>query len=56
MYQVLDRLFFADAFSTDPKSLTTIITMVKKTIAVRFDEFAPKIFSEAQSMIKRLKN
>jgi len=55
MYSVLTDLFFADAFSDDPSSLPTIITIVKKTIAVRFSEFVPKIRFEAEEMIKRLK-
>jgi len=55
LYNVLDRLYFGDAFSDDPKSLPNIITLVKKTIAVRYEEFIPKIINEASKMIERMK-
>lgn len=55
LYDVLTELYFADAFSDDPRDLPTIINLVKKTIAVRFDEFIPKIKGEAEKMIERLR-
>lgn len=55
LYDVLDRLYFSDAFSDDPTTLPRIIKLVKKTIAVNFDQFAPKIMEEANKMIERLK-
>ncbi len=55
LYDVLDRLFFSDAFSDDPKSLPTIIKMVKSTVAIKYDEFVPKIVDEANRMISRMK-
>lgn len=55
LYEVLKHLYFGDAFSDDPNSLDLIIKMVKSTITVKFEEFAPKIMDEAQRMIDRLK-
>ena len=56
LYQLLTNLYFADAFSDDPKNLPIIIKLVKSTVAVKFDTFVPKILDEAQKMINRLKN
>lgn len=56
LYDVLTDLFFADAFSDDPSSLSTIINIVKRTISIRFDEVVPKIKEEADRMIERLKD
>lgn len=55
LYDILDRLYFADAFSDKAESLPTIIKLVKSTITVKFDEFMPKILGEARSMINRLR-
>ena len=55
LYKLLTNIYFADAFSDDPKKLPSIIKLVKSTVAVRFDTFAPKIVDEAQKMIDRLK-
>jgi cytochrome P450 len=51
LYEVLKRLFFADAFFDDPADFPASINLVKKTVAVRFDEFVPKIKDEAMKMI-----
>ena len=56
MYDVLSRLFFGEAFSDEPESLDKIIKLVKSTVAVRFDEFVPKIYEEAKITIDRMKN
>uniref|UniRef100_A0A6G6ABU9 Cytochrome P450 n=1 Tax=Borely moumouvirus TaxID=2712067 RepID=A0A6G6ABU9_9VIRU len=50
LYDVLNRLFFGLAFSDKPDSLEFIIKMVKKTITIRYDDFAPKIMDEAQRL------
>lgn len=55
LYDVLDKLYFSDAFSDDPKKLALIINLVKKTISIRYDEFSPKIMDEASRMIKRMR-
>lgn len=55
LYDVLDGLFFDTAFSDDPNSLRTNIDLIKSTVALRYEEFAPKIISEAETMIKRIK-
>lgn len=55
LYTVLDKLYFSDAFSDDPTTLPRIIKLVKSTIAVNFDQFAPKIIDEAKKMINRMK-
>ncbi|QTF49748.1 putative lanosterol 14-alpha demethylase [Acanthamoeba polyphaga mimivirus] len=52
LYDVLNRLFFGLAFSDKPDSLEFIIKMVKKTITIRYDDFAPKIMDEAQRLTK----
>ncbi|AGF85680.1 P450 oxygenase domain-containing protein [Moumouvirus goulette] len=51
LYDVLNRLFFGLAFSDKPDSLEFIIKMVKKTITIRYDDFAPKIMDEAKRLI-----
>lgn len=56
LYGILDNLYFANAFSDDANNLPTIISMVKKTISIRYDEFVPKIRMEANRMIERLKS
>ena len=56
LYKVLDRLYFSDAFSDDPANLESIITLVKTTISIKFDVFAPKIMEEANKMNERLKH
>lgn len=50
----LNRLFFGDAFAVDENFLHTIIPLVKQTIRVNFDEFTPKIQSEANKLIKKM--
>src|SRR3990167_2983316 len=55
LYSVLDGLYFSDAFSDDPSKLAQIINMLKSTVAVDFNKFAPKIMAEAQRMINRMK-
>ncbi len=47
LYEVLIRLYFADAFFDNPNEFPTSINIVRKTVAVKFDEFAPKILDEA---------
>lgn len=54
LYKVLRRLYFGKAFSEDPAFLDIIIPIVKKTIAVQYDEFSKKILDEAQRMGERL--
>lgn len=57
MYNVLEDLFLRDAFAGKQKtSFTTIITIIKKTITVRYDEFCPKIIDEATKLVNRMKN
>ena len=55
LYDVLASLYFADAFSDDPRDLSHIINLIKSTVSVRFDEFMPKIMLEAKTMLKRMK-
>jgi len=55
LYEVLDRLFFSDGFSDQKRDFPIIFTIIKKTIGTRYDEFMPKILSEAQSMIARMR-
>ncbi|BCS82705.1 cytochrome P450 family domain protein [Cotonvirus japonicus] len=50
LYDVLNRLFFGIAFSDKPDSLEFIIKMVKRTITIKYDDFAPKIMDEAQRL------
>ena len=47
-------MYFGDAFSDYEENLPRIIDVVKHTVKVRFDEFAPKIISEAQRLIERM--
>lgn len=56
LYDVLRNLYFGEAFSDNPKEFQKIISIVKKTVAVRFNEFIPKIKEEAQAMLERLDN
>jgi len=57
MYNVLEDLFLRDAFAGKQKtSFTTIITLIKKTITVKYDEFCPKIIDEATKLTFRMKN
>ena len=55
LYNVLKMLYFGNAFSDKPDYFNNIIKIVKKTVSIRYDEFAPKIMSEANDMIDRLK-
>lgn len=52
---VLSDLYFGNAFSDDSTKFSQMLSLIKKTITVRFDEFAPKIYDETQKMIKRMK-
>jgi cytochrome P450 len=54
MYDVLKGLYFGDAFAEDPATLPTIITLVKQTIKIQAEVFAPKIADEAQKAVNRL--
>lgn len=54
LYEVLDRLFFSDGFSDEKRDFPIIFSIIKKTIGTRYDEFMPKIVSEAESMIGRM--
>jgi len=56
LYKVLDNLFFGMAFSDDKTSLLLNIKMIKQTVAIKFDAFAPKIHEESLKMIERLKS
>lgn len=51
----LNRLFFGNAFAQDENFLHTIITLVRKTIKVKFEDFIPKIEEEANRMINEMK-
>jgi cytochrome P450 len=55
MYDNLKSIYFDYAFSDDGSKLDQIIDIMNKTIAVRFDEFLPKIVDEAQSTVSSLK-
>lgn len=54
MYNVLVGLFFADAFFDNPSDFSASIALVRKTVAVKFDEFVPKIYDEAKKMMRNL--
>jgi len=54
MYENLKTIYFDYAFSDDGSKLNQIIDIMNKTIAVKFDEFLPKIVDEAQSMASAL--
>lgn len=56
LYSVLDRLYFSDAFSDDTSRFLDNIKLIKSGIAVKFDEFFPKIYSEALTMIDKVKS
>ena len=56
MYNVLDDLFLRDAFAGKTQtSFKTIITLIKKTVTVKYDEFKPKIIDEATKLANRMK-
>lgn len=55
LYEVLDRIYFGHAFSDNAHNLPMLITMVKKTVGVKFDEFSKKILSEGTKLIERMK-
>jgi cytochrome P450 len=55
LYDVLESLYFSDAFADDPQTLPQIIKVVKSSIKIKFDEFAPKIKDEAEKMVKRMR-
>uniref|UniRef100_A0A6C0C9Q3 Cytochrome P450 n=1 Tax=viral metagenome TaxID=1070528 RepID=A0A6C0C9Q3_9ZZZZ len=55
MYNVLEDLFLRDAFAGKQNtSFSTIITLIKKTITVKYDEFGPKIIDEANKLALRM--
>lgn len=54
MYENLKSIYFDYAFSDDGSKLNQIIDIMNKTIAVRFDDFLPKIVEEALSMSSTL--
>lgn len=56
LYEVLEGLYFGRAFFKDPMDFKSSIQIVKKTVAVRFDEFVPKIKEEAMKMINIMRN
>eukprot|EP01114_Cavostelium_apophysatum_P018477 TRINITY_DN571_c0_g1_i1.p2 TRINITY_DN571_c0_g1~~TRINITY_DN571_c0_g1_i1.p2 ORF type:complete len:476 (-),score=159.55 TRINITY_DN571_c0_g1_i1:60-1487(-) len=55
MYQVLDRHFLIDAFTDRPESGSMNIRLIKSTVGVKYEKFAPKIADEAAKLIERLK-
>jgi len=55
LYQQLNNLYFGSAFTDDDRNMPMIITLVKRTIAIRFDDFIPKITSYAMRMIDNMK-
>ena len=55
LYDVLDNLYFGEAFADDKRALPRIISIIKKTIKVNFDDFAPKIMEEAHLMMNDLR-
>jgi len=54
MYDNLKSIYFDYAFSDSGKQLDQIIHTMNQTIAVKFDEFLPKIVDEANSMSKNI--
>lgn len=56
LYDILDGLYFSNGFSDDKDFFPTIIEIVKKSVEVKFDKFAPKIMDEAYKVNERLKN
>ncbi len=54
LYEVLDKLYFPNAFSDDPNKFIEIINMIKKTVSIRYDHFIPKIIEETKKMIERI--
>jgi cytochrome P450 len=55
LHDILDQLYFGDAFSDDPSMLGEIIKLVKGTVAIKFDDFAPTIVDEANNMVNKIK-
>ena len=51
----LNRLFFGYGFGEDESFLGSIMTVVKTTIKVKFEDFIPKIEAEARKMIEIIK-
>ena len=54
LYEVLERLFFVDAFTDKPEMGALNIQMVNRTIGIRYEDFASKIIDEATKMVDRL--
>lgn len=55
LYDKLNGLYFGSGFSDDCRSMGKIIRIVKKTVAVNFDDFIPKIMGFAQKGINEMK-
>lgn len=55
MYNVLESLYFADAFYDRQTNLAQMIGLFKTTVGANADSFPPKIYEEAQKLISRLK-
>lgn len=55
LYQQLNNLYFGSAFTDDDRNMPMIIKLVKRTIAIRFDDFIPKIMGYAMKMIDNMK-
>lgn len=56
LYNVLNKLYFQDAFFDNPKDFVIMVPIIKSTISVRFSEFVPKIKEESLKMIERIKS
>jgi cytochrome P450 len=55
LYEQLNNLYFGNAFTDDDRNMSMIIRLVKRTIAIRFDDFIPKITNYAIKMIDTMK-
>lgn len=55
LYEILDDLYFSTGFSDDLTFFQTMINIVKKSVEVKYEKFAPKIMEEAEKMINRIK-
>ncbi|QKF94739.1 cytochrome P450 [Fadolivirus algeromassiliense] len=54
LYEVLDGLYFSKGFSDNKSFFPTIITIIKRSVEVKYEKFADKIMDEAQRMITKL--
>ena len=50
LYEQLNNLYFGNAFTDDDRNMPMIIRLVKRTIAIKFDDFIPKITNYAIKM------